>query len=314
MQTTKNILMVRPCKFSFNKETEASNAFQVKVDVSEDLVRSKALKEFEEFVKKLKTKGVNVFVFDDTQSPHKPDAIFPNNWVTFHDDGTVILYPMCAENRQYERRTDIVEALKKDFKITNIVDLSKYEKDKKFLEGTGSIIFYHNNKIAYACLSPRTNQELFIKVCNLLRYDAVFFHTYNKDGKEIYHTNVMMCVGDKFAVVCLDSIFNEKEKQLVSNSLTETGHKIIEITFEQMNNFSGNMLEIGSNHDKSVLVLSQRSFDSLKSNQKNELEQYCELLPVSINTIETVGGGSARCMMAEIFLPSLLKPLNEVLY
>src|SRR3972149_322754 len=234
MQTTKNILLIRPSNFVFNTETAASNAFQIKMNDSTEDVKQKVFNEFEAFATTLKAKGINVFVFDDTPVPQKPDAIFPNNWVTFHNDGTVILYPMCASNRQFERRPDIIDKLKQDFKITKVVDLSHYEKEKRFLEGTGSIIFDHNNKVAYACLSPRTDKELFIKVCNLLQYNPIVFHAYDKGGKEIYHTNVMMCIGEKFAVVCLDSITDEEEKKLVSKSLSKTGHQIIDITFEQM--------------------------------------------------------------------------------
>ena len=305
MQTTKNILLVRPSNFVFNTETAASNAFQIKVNDSEEAVKQKVFAEFEAFASRLKAKGVNVFVFDDTSSPQKPDAIFPNNWVTFHSDGTVILYPMCAVNKQCERRPDIIEKLKQNFKITKVVDLSHYEKEKRFLEGTGSIIFDRNNKIAYACISPRTDKELFIEVCNILHYTPVVFHAHDKSGKEIYHTNVMMCIGEKFAVVCLDSITDKEEKKIVNQSLTKTGHKIIDITFEQMNNFAGNMLEIQVSGNKNIVALSQTAFDSLRADQKNEIEKHCELLPLSIKTIETIGGGSARCMIAEVFLSPL---------
>ncbi|MBI4929486.1 MAG: amidinotransferase [Bacteroidetes bacterium] len=304
MQTTKNILLVRPSNFVFNTETAASNAFQINVNDSEVAVKQKVLAEFEAFAATLKTKGVNVFIFDDTPVPQKPDAIFPNNWVTFHNDGTVILYPMCAQNRQYERRPDIIDKLRQNFTINKVVDLSHYEKEKRFLEGTGSIVFDHSNTIAYTCLSPRTDKELFIKVCDVLHYNPVFFHAHDKGGKEIYHTNVMMCIGEKFAVVCLDSITDNKEKKLVTQSLTKTGRQLIDISFEQMNNFAGNLLEIQTNGNKNIVALSQTAFDSLKSEQKSEIEKFCELVPLSIKTIETIGGGSARCMIAEIFSPS----------
>ncbi len=305
MQTTKNILLVRPSNFVFNTETASSNAFQIKVNDSTEDVKQKVFNEFEAFATTLKAKGVNVFVFDDTPLPQKPDAIFPNNWVTFHGDGTVILYPMCASNRQYERRPDIIDKLKQNFIITKVVDLSHYEKEKRFLEGTGSIIFDHNNKVAYACLSPRTDKKLFIEVCNILHYSPVVFHAHDKGGKEIYHTNVMMCIGEKFAVVCLDSISDNEEKKLVTQSIAKTGHQLIDITFEQMNNFAGNLLEIQTNGNKNIVALSQTAFDSLKSEQKSEIEKYSELVPLSIKTIETIGGGSARCMIAEVFLNPL---------
>ena len=306
MQSTTNILLIKPSSFVFNVETAASNAFQIELHESEEEIREKKLREFEAFVTTLKSKGVNVFVFNDTIIPAKPDAIFPNNWVTFHADETVILYPMFAPNRRLERRLDIIDSLKENFKVTKILDLSKYEKEHRYLEGTGSIIFDHTNKIAYACLSPRTDKELFVEVCNYLNYKPVYFYAHDKGGKEIYHTNVMMCIGEKFSVICLDSINDNDERDLVCSSLTETGHEIIDITFEQMNNFAGNMLEIKTNNNKSILALSQSAFDSLTANQKNQLGKYIELVPLSIKTIETIGGGSARCMIAEVFLPALV--------
>lgn len=306
MQTTNNILLVRPANFVFNTQTETSNAFQVKVKDNDEIVQQKAFSEFEDFTNKLKDKGANVFVFEDTAFPQKPDAVFPNNWVTFHSDGTVILYPMHAPNRQFERRTDILDELGKNFKISNVIDLSSYEKENKFLEGTGSVIFDHDHKIAYACISPRTNNELFLKLCNILKYKPISFHSYDEGGKQIYHTNVMMCVGEKFAAICLESITDEEEKEIVSGTLAATGHQVIEISYNQMKNFAGNMLEIKTSA-KNILALSKSAFNILSAAQKNEIGKHCELVPLSINTIETIGGGSARCMIAEIFLPPLQK-------
>ena len=306
MQSTKNILLIRPSNFTYNSETAASNNFQNKIETeNNDTIKSKVLIEFELFAEKLKSKGVNVFIFDDTIYPPKPDAIFPNNWVTFHQDGTVILYPMCAPNRRHERRQDIIDTLKKDFIIKEVIDLSKFEKENRFLEGTGSIIFDHKNKIAYACLSPRTDKELFIEVCNIIKYKPVYFTACDQAGIEIYHTNVMMCIAEKFAVICLDSIVDEQEKKFVSNSLINTGYQIIDITFDQMSNFAGNMLAIKTNDNKSILALSQSSFHCLTANQKEEIKKYAELVPLAIKTIETIGGGSARCMIAEIFLQAV---------
>ena len=306
MQTTKNILLIRPSNFVFNTQTAASNFFQNKVSDSEDVIKHKAFSEFETFASTLKSKGVNVFVFDDTKFPEKPDAIFPNNWVTFHSDGTVILYPMFAKNRRHERRQEIIDSLKEKFKITNIVDLSKYEDENKFLEGTGSIVFDHDHKMAYACLSPRTDKELFISLCKLLHYKPLYFHAHDKEGKEIYHTNVMMCVGEKFAVICLESITDKQERDKVSDTLTETGHRLVDITFEQMSKFAGNMLAIQTSDNKNILALSQSSVDSLTTAQKQDIESFCELVPLSIKTIETIGGGSARCMIAEVFLEAII--------
>ncbi len=307
MQTSKNILLIRPSSFAFNSETAASNAFQIELNESEEEIKQKKLQEFDAFVTTLKSKDINVFVFDDTTYPEKPDAIFPNNWVTFHSDGEVILYPMFAPNRRHERRLDIIDCLKKNFEVTKILDLSKYENENKYLEGTGSIIFDHINKIAYACLSPRTDKELFVEVCDYLNYKPIYFYAHDKSGKEIYHTNVMMCIGELFSIICLDTITDKGERELVFKSLTETGHQVIDITFEQMNSFAGNMLAILTNNNKSILALSQSSFDSLTAIQKNEIEKYSELVPLSIKTIETIGGGSARCMIAEVFLQPIMQ-------
>lgn len=306
MQTTKNILLVRPSNFIFNTQTAESNAFQNTVHQDIETTRLKVFNEFEEFARKLKSKNVNVLVFDDTPTPAKPDAVFPNNWITFHPDGKVILYPMLAKNRRHEKRQDIIESLEKQFEITDIIDLSKYEQENKFLEGTGSVVFDHEHKIAYACLSPRTDKELFLKVAHDLQYKPIYFHARDEMGVEIYHTNVMMSVGEKFAVIYMDGISDEKEKELVYASLTQTGHEVIEISSKQMNHFAGNMLSIQTNDKKNILVLSQSAFESLTDAQKNTLKKYCELFPLSIDTIETIGGGSARCMIAEVFL----KPKN----
>ena len=307
MQTSKNILLIRPSSFAFNNETAASNAFQVELDESVEEIKQKKLQEFDAFVNTLKSKGVNVIVFDDTIHPEKPDAIFPNNWVSFHADGTVILYPMFAPNRRHERRLDIIDSLRKDFEVTKILDLSKYEKESRYLEGTGSIIFDHLNKIAYACLSPRTDKDLFVEVCDYLNYKPIYFYAHDKSGKEIYHTNVMMCIGEEYSVICLGSITNQGERAFVIKSLTETGHQVIDITFEQMKHFAGNMLAIQTNTNSNILALSQSSFNCLTTIQKNEIEKYSELVPLSIKTIETIGGGSARCMIAEVFLPPIVQ-------
>jgi hypothetical protein len=305
MQTTDNVFLVRPSNFVFNAETALSNAFQNKMNESGEVIKQKVFKEFEQFAATLQLNGINVLVFDDTSEPQKPDAIFPNNWITMHANGSVVLYPMCAVNRRYERRQDIIDTLKRKFEITNILDLSYYENEGKFLEGTGSIVFDHTNKIAYACLSPRTDKEVFLELCSFLNYQPIYFYSHDKNGKEIYHTNVMMCIGNGFAVICLESITNLEERLSVSFSLTNTRHQIIDISFEQMNQFAGNMLALKTNSNENILVLSQSSFNSLNTVQKISIEKYAKLLALSINTIETIGGGSARCMIAEIFLHSI---------
>ncbi|MFY9307965.1 MAG: arginine deiminase-related protein [Bacteroidia bacterium] len=299
MQATSNIFLVRPSTFAFNTETAASNAFQNPAQYD---VQRKALNEFDGMVNLLKAKGINVFVFDDTPFPSKPDAIFPNNWITLHADGTVVLYPMFAPNRRLERRMDIVNSLRMHFDVKNVIDLSGHEKENRFLEGTGSIVFDHNNKIAYASVSCRTDKDILIKLSEKLGYEPIVFHAVDKNGQEIYHTNVVMCIAEKFAVVCLDAICYEEERANIINRFASSAHYLINITFEQMNGFAGNMLQVKSKVGKNILVLSETAFKSLNAEQKNKLAEFVELLPCSINTIETIGGGSARCMIAEIFL------------
>ncbi len=305
MQATNHILLIRPANFNFNSETALSNAFQQLPNETELRTRQAAIHEFDAFVKKIESKGVSVTVIDDTAFPPKPDAIFPNNWVSFHADGRVILYPICAANRRPERRMDIIETLKEKFTITEVIDLSYYEKENRFLESTGSIIFDHENKIAYACLSPRTDKDIFMEVCALLQYKPIYFTSTDKNGQAIYHTNVMMCIGSRFCVICLESITDLQEKETICNALSNTGHQIIDISFEQTSNFAGNMLELSTSGEHNVLALSQTAYDSLDIEQKTILERLVELVPLPIKTIETIGGGSARCMIAEIFLEEL---------
>lgn len=299
-QSTNNILLIRPANFGFNEITAASNRFQKKKEFD----KQEVLAEFDTFVERLKEQGVNVFVFNDTPEPPKYDAIFPDNWISFHTDGTVVLYPM-SEGRQNERRQDIIEKLKEDFKIEKVIDFSEYERQGKFLEGSGSIISDHENKINYACLSPRTDKELFEKVSQTLGYQPVSFTAVDSEGQEIFHTNIMMSVGRGFSVICLESIKDEAERKVVIESLRRTGKEIVDISLAQMNNFACNMLVVLTNRNKTLLVLSESAFKALSGEQKSTLGKYCELFPLSIPTIEAVGGGSARCMIAEIFLPEV---------
>ncbi len=312
MQTTTHILLIRPFHFSFNSETANSNAFQQVPSDLDEIVEKRVKSEFENVVATLREKGIHVTVIDDTAVPKKPDAVFPNNWVSFHADGTVILYPMCAPNRRHERRQDIIDWVEDNFTIKQILDLSNYEKENKFLEGTGSIVFDHENKIAYACLSPRTDKDLFIQVCKYLKYEPIYFVSHDEKGKQIYHTNVMMCIGKKFASICLQSISDKAERELVVSKLTSTGHEIIDITFEQMNNFAGNMLELRNDTSKGALALSQSAYNALTEEQKKRIEKYCDFVPLAITTIETIGGGSARCMIAEVFLKPIQNPKGKM--
>ncbi|MBS1526357.1 MAG: amidinotransferase [Bacteroidetes bacterium] len=301
-QTTSTLLMIRPVNFGFNEQTAGSNAFQNK-NAEQQQVQDKALKEFDGFISVLRENGVEVIVIDDTVEPHKPDSIFPNNWISFHGDGTVFLYPMMAENRRLERREDIIRQLKDEFTVKHIIDLSRFERDHKFLEGTGSMVFDREHKIAYACLSPRTDKEVLEEFCHNSGYKPVVFHAVDENGKDIYHTNVLMCVGNKFAVICLDSIKDAKEREAVLRSFQSTQKKVVTISFDQMNHFAGNMLEVQSTAGEELLVMSKSAWDSLSYEQKAILSLFCKPVYAEIGTIEQNGGGSARCMMAEVHLP-----------
>jgi hypothetical protein len=301
-QSTSHLLMIRPVNFGYNEETAESNAFQNK-DKNQEEVQAKALAEFNGFVSILRKNGVDVTVVDDNPQPYTPDSIFPNNWVSFHSDGNIFLYPMQAENRRLERREDIIADLEDNFKVHHIEDLSRFEVENKFLEGTGSMVLDRVNKIAYACLSPRTDKDVLDVFCEQSGYTSVCFDAADEHGKAIYHTNVLMCVGSKFAVICLDSIPNPHERILVSESLISNQKEIIDISFAQMNQFAGNMLEVKSQLNETLIVMSESAFKSLKAEQIATLEKYGKLVYADIHTIENNGGGSARCMMAEVHLP-----------
>lgn len=301
-QSTSHILMIRPVNFGFNEETAGSNAFQDR-NAAKDGVNEKAQQEFDRMVNTLRGEGVDVTVIDDTPEPYTPDSIFPNNWVSFHADGGVFLYPMQAENRRLERREDIIARLEDDFAVKHVIDLSRFEVEDKFLEGTGSMVLDRVNKIAYACLSPRTDREVLNLFCGQAGYTAVSFDAADEKGQAIYHTNVLMCVGSGFAVICLDSIPNPHEKIVVKESLQSTKKEIIDISFAQMNRFAGNMLEVKNAEGETLIVMSRNAFTALEDDQKATLEKYGRLVYADINTIEANGGGSARCMMAEVHLP-----------
>jgi len=294
--------MIRPANFGFNEETAASNVFQKK-PISANDINKQAQLEFDRMVKTLCANGVEVIVVNDTAEPHKPDAIFPNNWVSFHDDGTVFLYPMHAENRRLERREDIISRLENQFSVKHVIDLSRFEFEDKFLEGTGSMVPDRENKIVYACISPRTDREVLGLFCEEEGYRPITFDAVDEKGRAIYHTNVLMCLGSGFAVICMDCIANPHEKIVVKESLTATKKQIVEISFEQMNQFAGNMLEVKNKSGETLIVMSRAAFNSLDNDQKATLQKYGKLLYTDISTIEAIGGGSARCMMAEVHLP-----------
>ena len=294
--------MIRPVNFGFNEQTAGSNAFQNR-NAEHQLVQDKALTEFDTMVAKLRDNGVEVIVIQDTAEPHTPDSIFPNNWVSFHRDGTVFLYPMMAENRRLERREDIIIGLENEFKINHVIDLSRFESENKFLEGTGSMVLDRENKLSYACLSPRTDKDVLDLFCLESGYKPVLFHAVDQSGMDIYHTNVLMCVGSNFVVICLESIKDTAEKLTVIDTIAASQKELIDISFEQMNHFAGNMLEVQNLHGEKLIVMSKSAWDSLNQQQREKLSSFCKPVYSDISTIESNGGGSARCMMAEMHLP-----------
>ena len=307
MQTTNTVLMIEPIAFGYNAQTAENNYFQTNQEGEE--TQQKALAEFHHFVDKLKSKNIRVISVKDTLEPHTPDSIFPNNWVSFGSDGKVFLYPMFAPNRRDERRMEVLDAIKNEgFAIKEIVDLSASEKENLFLEGTGSIIFDHDHRLAYGSVSLRLDEALFRDYCKEINYTPIVFHSFQTAGAQrlpIYHTNVMMCVADKFAVICLDCIDDEHERNFVKLTLENSGKEIIEISEEQMQNFAGNMLQLNNDEDKTFLIMSQTAYRSLTQTQLSQIEQYSEIIYSDLHTIEVNGGGSARCMLAEVFLPRI---------
>ena len=306
-QASNNLIMIRPRYFNYNKETAENNHFQKKPQsLTVDEIKRKAIEEFEKLVHKLREKQIEVNVYDDRENIITTDSIFPNNWISFHDDGKIILYPMFSKNRRKERRQDIIKNLKKNrFLIDEIIDLSKYEKKSLYLEGTGSMVLDRKNKICYAALSERTNKEVLIDFCKNLNYKPITFRAYHTvKGKrmEIYHTNVLMNVSDKYSIVCLDSIDSISERKMVISSLDSTEKKIININENQMHNFAGNMLQVENKIGERFLVMSDTAFNSLEEIQKDKILSFNDIIHSNLKTIETLGGGSARCMIAENFL------------
>ena len=307
-QTTNSILMIRPVAFRMNEQTAVNNYYQKVIDgLSPATVNQKAQQEFDAFVEKLDAAGIDVTVVDDIVNSDTPDSIFPNNWISFHENADVALYPMFAENRRLERREEILDLLEeKGFQIENIVDYTDAEVDGFYLEGTGSLLLDRANAKAYCALSPRADEELFIEFCEDFDMEPILFEAYQTvDGerKLIYHTNVMMCLGETFAVICADCIDDKKERKMVLDHLKKDNKEIILISEDQVNNFAGNMLELRGANDKRYLIMSAAAHQSLNEKQITQLEKHAEILSSSLDTIEACGGGSARCMMAEIFLP-----------
>lgn len=301
MQTTSHLLMIRPVNFGFNAETAVNNAFQ-SAGAGEQ-AQEKALAEFDIFVDELEKNGIDVTVVNDTRRPYTPDSIFPNNWISFHENGTVCLFPMYASNRRLERKPAILEAISEKFRITRTIDFSHYEGEQVYLEGTGSMVLDREKMIAYACMSPRTHSKALSDFCEKMSYQPEAFESVDAKGQSIYHTNVMMCVADKFIVICLDSLPREKEKEKLITTLKNSTKKIISISFDQMNHFAGNMLQVNNRKGEKLLIMSTQAYESLTAGQLELLGSFNKIIHSSLMTIETNGGGSARCMMAEVFLP-----------
>lgn len=303
-QITDTILMVRPVAFRMNEQTAVNNYFQK--ELSEGDVNSMATKEFDALVKLLESVGVNVIVVEDIVADNTPDSIFPNNWVSFHENGQIALFPMFAENRRKERRLEYFAKLEEaGFKITDIVDYTAAEEDDLFLEGTGSLLLDRVNQKAYCAISPRADEDLLIEFCEDFEFTPVIFNAYQTvDNKRlpIYHTNVMMCLAEDFAVICLDAIDDKKERKNVVKHLKMDEKEIISISEEQMHEFAGNMLQV-KGKEKTYLVMSARAHRSLTQEQVSRIEKHSKILSSELKAIEICGGGSARCMMAEIFLP-----------
>ena len=306
-QNTGQLMMIRPAAFSKNKETAINNYFQVDTELKVDEVQKRVVQEFNDFVQKLREASIDVYVFEDTKEPLTPDSIFPNNWVSFHQNGSVILYPMFANNRRLERRLDLIDSLTDHFEVTRVFEnLLSFESQQKFLEGTGSLVLDRINKIAYACYSSRTKYEVILAFEKLTAYTVIRFKAYqSKEGQRlpIYHTNVMMSIGDHFVLICAEAIDDLNEREQVLESFRNRSKEIILISEGQLNDFLGNILQVKNKYNAFFLVMSTRAFQSLNAQQKAQLEKYGTLLHSDLTTIEMLGGGSARCMIAEIFLP-----------
>src|SRR5437764_4241789 len=305
IQSTSSILMIRPCRFYANPETAADNAFQRDANQGSDALTPAARKEFDAAVEMLRAAGVNVHVFEDTAEPEKPDAIFPNNWISTHHDGRIALFPMYSALRRRERRQDIVEKLRKDYRVTQVIDYSLFEDEGCYLEGTGRLLRDRPSKIAYVSLSNRSTPKMVQRFAEDFSYEPVTFTSIGSNGQPIYHTNVMMCIGTAFAMVGLEMIPNKAERQQLRARLEKTGKEIVELSADQIANFAGNAIELHNQSGEKLLVLSSRAGHALTEEQRKRLSRYARLIPLELPTID-LGGGSARCMVATIHLPPRL--------
>ncbi len=302
MQSTDRVLMIRPAAFASNPQTAASNAFQ-HADLDGGPAQQAALAEFDAYVEVLRAAGVTVLTVDDTIEPHTPDSIFPNNWVSFHPDGTVVRYPMEALNRRQERRDEILDTVAAHYPIRRVLDLTPFERDGLYLEGTGSMVLDHEHRLAYACLSSRTHPTVLDAFCAEMGYRPVAFRAVDAAGLPIYHTNVMMCVGRTLAVICLSALHDEAERRTVVKALEGTGKQILDLSMQQIGEFAGNMLELKGTGGRKLMAMSRRAWRSLTAAQRDLLTAHAEPVLAPVDTIERLGGGSARCMLAEVFLP-----------
>lgn len=304
-QLASAVLMIRPVRFESNPLTAESNLFQGRNASSPEEQQRTAEAEFDHLVTALKAAGITVAQFDDTAEPHTPDAVFPNNWVSFHADGTVVLYPMEAPNRRTERRGDIIDTLVSEygFQVRDIVDLSEHENHGHYLEGTGSLVLDRTNRIAYACLSSRTHLDALGDFAQRLDYEVIAFDAVDRNGAPIYHTNVLMNVGEKLAVICDEAIPDREQREAVIKRLEQTGHEVLTLTFDQLHSFAGNMLELRSSSGERVIAMSEQARKSLSETQLERISAYAKIISVTIDNIETSSGGSVRCMLAEIHLP-----------
>ena len=304
-QLANTVLMIRPARFESNPMTAESNLFQGQTDAAPEVQQELALQEFDGLVSQLRDAGITVVDIDDTLEPHTPDSVFPNNWVSFHADGSVVLYPMEAENRRTERRADIIEQLesKHGFHVREVVDLSAHEEAGHYLEGTGSMVLDRSNRVAYACLSTRTQLDALGDFAQRMDYDVVAFDAVDRNGVPIYHTNVLMNVGEAVAVICDEAIPREEQRADVLQRLRSTGHEVISLSYDQLDAFAGNMLELKNADGERVLAMSQQAWDSLDVDQKSKLEANGRVVYAPIDNIEASAGGSVRCMLAEVHLP-----------
>ena len=299
MQTAEKILMVRPANFTYNEQTAKNNYFQKKSTISN--INDKAIKEFDDFVEVLIKNKIEVVVIQDTLDPHTPDSIYPNNWFSTHSTGELILYPMYAENRRLERKPHVLQVIKEHFSYHKVIDLTEWEDKNRFLEGTGSMILDHNNRVTYACRSERTDDIVFEEFYTKMNSEPEIFNAYDKEGRNIYHTNVMLSIGERYAVICAESIKDKNRRRTIIDKLKNTKREIIEISLEQMNNFCANIIEVRNLDKENCLIMSDKARQAFTDKEKKVLQKYCKIISSSLATIEEVGGGSARCMIAEIF-------------